>query len=198
MEGIPVIVRTLHAFEQALEWDGIVLVLHEEHFGIWERIVEKHPIGATIQLVKGGEERSGSVSNGAEKVPDRDDAIIAVHDAVRPFIRPERIQRLMEEAGKYGNAVPSLPLKESLRRVERDGTNEAVDRSAFRTVQTPQCFAASTLKEALNSPYRAGSTDEASLVDTNGTSIHLAEGDPENIKITDQLDFRIGRSLVRG
>ena len=102
----------------------------------------------------------------------------------------------MSEAERYGSAVPSLPLQESLRKIERDGTNEAVDRSEYRTVQTPQCFRVSKLKGAMDKPFSREYTDEATVMEANGEAIHLSEGDPENIKITTPLELKIAEAIL--
>lgn len=148
------------------------------------------------ELVNGGEERYHSVKNGLKAIPDQGSAVVAVHDAVRPLVSPELIRRTMEDAASYGNAVPSIPVRESLRQVATDGTNEAVDRSGFRSVQTPQCFDLKRLKQAMEASYEEKFTDEASVMESNGERIHLVEGDAANIKITERIDLEIGNALL--
>lgn len=195
--GIPIVVRTLNAFQKAYRWDGIYLVLHPGNFEEGERILAEHPLPDPPLLVKGGEERYHSVQNGLKAIPDQGDAIVAVHDAVRPLVSPELIQRTMEDAASYGNAVPSVPIRESLRQVSTDGTNEAVDRSRFRAVQTPQCFELGKLKQAMESSYELSFTDEATVLENHGGSIHLVEGETGNIKITERIDLQIGTALLQ-
>jgi 2-C-methyl-D-erythritol 4-phosphate cytidylyltransferase len=176
---------------------GIILVMAPEHNELWERAKRANTLGKEPIVVDGGKERFHSVRNGLEKVPDRSDTIVAVHDAVRPLVRPEHIERLMEEAEKEGTAIPTVPLNESVRRVENNGSSRAVDRNSLRAVQTPQCFVASKLKAAMDLDYRSDFTDEANVVEANGEDVHLAEGDPENIKITTPRDLRIGEVLMQ-
>jgi len=195
--GVPILIRALKAFQEALRWDGIHLVLHPESFREWERTLRSHPMQDPPELVKGGEERFHSVKNGLKALPDRAKAIVAVHDAVRPLVAPELIGRVMKEAASQGNAVPSIPLRESIRRVAPDGTNQAVDRSGFRAIQTPQCFELNQLKQAMEAPYATTFTDEATVMESYGEAIHLVEGDPVNIKITEQLDMQIGAGLLQ-
>ncbi len=195
--GTPLLIHTLRAFEEASEWDRCVLVLHTSSFREWEEILATHSTSLVPDLVPGGEERFQSVQKGVDELDPGENSIVAVHDAVRPLIRPERIRNLMEEAETYGNAVPCVPLQESLRKVERDGSNEAVDRSNFRAVQTPQCFRGDLLKKAMEKPYHEAYTDEATVVEALGEQIHLSEGDPENIKITSPQDLRSAELLLK-
>ncbi len=195
--GVPVLIRTLKAFQEALRWKRILLVLHPENFRDWERTLRAHPMQDPPELVKGGEERFHSVKNGLDALPDRANAVVAVHDAVRPLVAPELIERVMKEAASQGNAVPSTPLRESIRRVAPDGTSRAVDRSGFRAVQTPQCFELSKLKRAMEAPYARKFTDEATVMESYGEAIHLVEGDGGNIKITERLDMEIGAALLQ-
>lgn len=188
--------RTLNAFQKAYRWDGIYLVLHSQSFGEWEQILAEHPMKEAPELVNGGEERYHSVKNGLKAISDQGSAVVAVHDAVRPLVSPELIRRTMEDAASYGNAVPSIPVRESLRQVATDGTNEAVDRSGFRSVQTPQCFDLKRLKQAMEASYEEKFTDEASVMESNGERIHLVEGDAANIKITERIDLEIGNALL--
>jgi 2-C-methyl-D-erythritol 4-phosphate cytidylyltransferase len=194
---VPILIHTLHSFQRASDWARIILVMDPGHIERWERVKQTHPLEKEPLVVDGGKERFHSVRNGLEKVPDRSDAIVAVHDAVRPLIRPERIEGLMKEAEEKGSAIPTIPLQESIRRVESDGSSRAVDRNSLRAVQTPQCFVASKLKAATEQEYRSDFTDEANVVEANGEDVHLAEGDPENIKITTPRDLRIGEVLMQ-
>lgn len=171
--------------------------MNPDHFDLWETYSQEHELPENLQLVEGGEERFFSVKNGLEMVPEHSDALVAIHDAVRPLIDPKRIERLIEEAAVHGSAIPSIPLRESVRKVEMDGSNQAVDRSSFKLVQTPQCFLAKKLKKAMKQDYSSKFTDEASVVEANGEPVHLAEGDPQNIKITTQMDLRIGEALMQ-
>ncbi|MFB6257742.1 MAG: 2-C-methyl-D-erythritol 4-phosphate cytidylyltransferase [Flavobacteriales bacterium] len=195
--GEPVLVHTLRAFEEVFESGKLVLVLAPDDVEFWKKLLEEHPLKNPPSLVLGGTERFRSVKNGLEALPVEKEALVAVHDAVRPLIRPERIRVLLSEAEEYGNAIPSVPLRESLRRVEKDGTNESVDREAFRAVQTPQCFHLSSLKNAMEQEFDPPPTDEASVMDGQGHPIHLAEGDPENIKITEPMDLSFGAALLQ-
>jgi 2-C-methyl-D-erythritol 4-phosphate cytidylyltransferase len=195
--GTPLLVHTLQAFQDAMEWDELLLVLHPTMMADWERILEEYPLSMVPRTIAGGEERFHSVRNGVREIPEKEGSLVAVHDAVRPLVRPERIRNLMEEAELFGTAVPTVPLKESIRQVEGDGTNEAVDRSHYRVVQTPQCFRSNSLKAAMERPFNSEYTDEATVIEAHGEAIHLSEGDVENIKVTTPLDLRIAEGILK-
>ncbi|MBL4655707.1 MAG: 2-C-methyl-D-erythritol 4-phosphate cytidylyltransferase, partial [Bacteroidia bacterium] len=94
-----------------------------------------------------------------------------------------------------GNAVPFVPLKDSVRFL-KDDENRAVDRSKYVKIQTPQCFDVKQLKSAYEQQYQADITDDASLVEALGVDINLVEGDPENIKITYPEDLTFAEALI--
>ena len=85
---------------------------------------------------------------------------------------------------------------DSLRCVKEDGKSEIIDRSRIRLVQTPQVFHADILKKAYETEYKATFTDDASVVESMGTEVHLVKGEVTNIKITTPLDLKIGELLV--
>lgn len=122
--------------------------------------------------------------------------MIAVHDAVRPLIRAEKIREWFEEAEQKGNTIPVVPLKESIRKLDEDGAGKAMDRSTLRAVQTPQFFQLERLREAMEMEFRADFTDEASVMETFGQTLHLTEGDPDNIKVTRPIDMKLAELLL--
>lgn len=122
--------------------------------------------------------------------------MVGVHDAVRPLIRPERIREWLEEAEQKGNAVPVVPLKESIRQLDEKGAGRAMDRSTLRAVQTPQFFRLERLREAMEMDFRTDFTDEASVMEAFGESLHLIEGDPDNIKVTRPIDMKLAEVLL--
>ena len=119
---------------------------------------------------------------------DDKNALIAVHDGVRPLISNQLIHRVFNGAATNGNAIPVISIQESLRKVE-DTKSHFVDREAFKIVQTPQCFKAEQLFPAFEADFHNSFTDEASVVENSGHEIHLVEGESMNIKITTPVDL---------
>jgi 2-C-methyl-D-erythritol 4-phosphate cytidylyltransferase len=121
---------------------------------------------------------------------------VGVHDAVRPFVSRETIERLCEHIKTHAAVIPVAGLKESLRKRTSTGT-EAVDRSQYMNVQTPQCFHVSLLKSAYELPFNETVTDDASLVERLGEEICTVIGNDENIKITTPLDLVLATHLIQ-
>ncbi|PUZ24795.1 2-C-methyl-D-erythritol 4-phosphate cytidylyltransferase [Chitinophaga parva] len=195
LAGKPVLAHTLQAFAQAYEDLEIILVLPAAHFAQAATILQHFPDAGRVQVIAGGETRFHSVKNGLDQV--KDDAVIFVHDGVRPLVTPALIRRCYEAALQHGSAIPVIPVKDSIRVLQENG-NAAADRERFRIVQTPQTFTAAVLVPAFERPFDPLFTDEASVVEMAGHAIHLVEGDPENIKITQPHDLVIAEALLRG
>ena len=121
---------------------------------------------------------------------------VAIHDGARPLIDPVDIKRLFIVAEIEGNAVPVIPLTESLRQV-KDTQSEIVNRTKYRLVQTPQIFPAEKLKKAYETGYDPCFTDDASVFEAAGNNVHITEGNPRNIKITRPDDLLIAQALLR-
>ena len=125
------------------------------------------------------------------------EGLIGVHDGVRPFVSPAVVEAAYRAAEKYGAAVPALPVADSLRLLQPDGSSRPVDRSLMRRVQTPQVFRADWLRAAYGQAYREEFTDDASVVEAAGHSVALVGGNPENIKLTTPWDLQVAEMLCR-
>ena len=189
----PVLMHTLNVFYEALPDFHLILVIPEEHFSFWESLCLKYNYIKPFLLVKGGTSRYQSVKNGLVLVPE--DALVAIHDGVRPFPGIEMIQRVFKHAEENGNAIPVMPLNDSIRKIE--GTeNMAVDRSLYRLVQTPQCFHAKLLKDCYQKTTTDAFTDDASVLDAFGIKINFIDGENGNIKITRKEDLSYAEFLL--
>ena len=146
------------------------------------------------RIADGGETRFHSVRNGLALVDD-EDAVVAVHDGVRPFVSHDVISRCFDMAAAGKAVVPVTGVIETLRLVEHNGMSVTVPRDSYRLVQTPQVFPAQMLKEAYSAGYREEFTDDASVVEAMGQSIELTEGNRENIKITTPFDMVVAEAL---
>lgn len=183
----PILMRTIQAFYDALHTAAIVVALPSSHIPLWEALVEKHDFKVPHTVVCGGATRFHSVKAALEKVPS-DTSIVLVHDGVRPLIRKEVIDRVVEAAVKYVAVIPVIPMAESIRHKEGEFT-KAQDRADFVVVQTPQAFGYSLLKKAYAQEWNSRFTDDASLVESLGEVIYTVDGDVDNIKITTSIDL---------
>lgn len=193
LAGKPVLLHTLEHFHHYDPLMQIILVLADEHRAHWQEILKIHPLTFPVRLATGGQTRYQSVSSGLSLVPD--DALVAIHDAARPVLSRQLLDRCFQHADKFGNAVPVIPVQDSIRRQEGEHTVQ-VNRSHYFLAQTPQCFHAVLLKKAYEKGYLPTFTDDASVLEDAGHIIHTVEGDPENIKITWPSDLQIAEVLL--
>lgn len=195
--GKPVLMHTLEAFERAIPGIRIVLVLPKDQQAFWRELCEKHAFTLVHTIADGGETRFHSVLNGLRALAGIDDegAIVGVHDGVRPFVSGEVIRRCFAAALEHGAVVPVVPVVETVREIDGDGTR-TVDRSRYRLVQTPQTFQLPLLLRAYEQPYRDAFTDDASVVEALGYPVTLVEGNRENIKITTPFDLTVAEALI--
>jgi 2-C-methyl-D-erythritol 4-phosphate cytidylyltransferase/2-C-methyl-D-erythritol 2,4-cyclodiphosphate synthase len=196
--GRPLLDRTLSAIVASARVDGIVLVLpptFPEEGKKSYRSVEK-----VLAVVDGGEQRQDSVRNALTAVPEEAE-IILVHDAVRPFVSQELLERCVEIARERGAVVPVVHVRDTVKQWEREeGTLRTRDRSELMLAQTPQGFRAGILRDAYKKAKEEGmqGTDDASLVEGAGYPVIPMPGEEANIKITIPEDLRMAEGLLRG
>ena len=191
---LPVILHSVLAFTKFDPSVHVVIALPENYFALWNEICEKHVYKYPHTLSKGGDTRFQTVKRALKLIPD--DRIVAVHDAARPLVSESTIERGFRDAFTFGNAIPVIPVSESVR--WSDGRkNQRVDREYLRIVQTPQVFDASLIKRAYNRITDDSFTDDASVLEAMGETIHLFEGNRENIKITYPDDLLVAEALMK-
>ena len=177
-------------------------MLHPGYFDLWDILAADLPEDLRkikVELVCGGRNRLESVKNGITRIdPGKGaESLIAVHDAARPLVSKDLIKRGWEAARKTGAAIPVVAMTDSIRHLTHHGS-EALDRSRYVRVQTPQVFYGDLLKEAYDRILLPEMTDDASVVESGGKDIALYDGDEENMKITNPLDFKIAELLLQG
>lgn len=155
--------------------------------------------GERLQLVAGGATRADSVRAALDALDPRC-AIVLIHDAARPFVAPETIDRVIEIAAEAG-AVPAVPVTDTLKRVDpaTGRVMETVDRSGLWRAQTPQAFPREMLEQAydaVGAAARSGFTDEAALFEAAGFPVRLVRDSVSNIKITTAQDFLVAEVLA--
>lgn len=191
--SLPILMHTiarLHAFDSNAQ---LIVTLPGAFISEWQQLCNHHSFAIQHTIVAGGIERYHSIKNALKMCTGQ---FIAVHDGVRPFVTDELLSRLFQAVSTHKAVIPVMPVNESLRHVADNGTNIAVERAAYRVVQTPQVFEADLLRLAYETPYNRSFTDDASLVELLGQSIHLVAGTAENIKITQQMDLVVASKLL--
>lgn len=192
--GKPMLYHTLKQFLTALPDLKIILVLPEAHIAAGQEVIDAWFDYSRITIAIGGNTRFQSVKNGLALVKD-ENAIIAVHDAVRCLVSSRLIIECFDTASNVGTALPVLPCTDSVR-ILTDDTNEFFPRANVKLVQTPQVFHSKIIIPAYNIEYKEKYTDEASVVDAFGMQLQLIEGDDENIKITTPKDILMAEYIL--
>ena len=144
LEGKPIIIYTLEQFKRFDPDMDVVLVLAQKHRKLWETMAITHSDISRIKLATGGVTRFHSVRNGIQEIEN--DVVVGIHDAVRPFVSMETMERCYSTAYKTGSAIPVIDMDESVRMIKSDQSSVHMDRSALKRVQTPQVFRAEMIR----------------------------------------------------
>jgi len=191
----PLLAESVERLE-ASEWvDAIVVVAPPD----WEEpsilVAEEVAAGKVVACVTGRATRLDSVRAGIEEVPD-DAAIVLVHDAARPLLPLDVVDRVLAPLGEgFDGAVPGLPVPDTLKRVEGDAIVETVSRDGLYTVQTPQAFLAEPFRRALEG-FSGEATDCAGVVEANSGRVAVVVGDRRLVKVTTSADLALVETLL--
>ncbi len=191
--GKPVIVHTIEKFLLFDPGIELIMVINPSYLNTWDKLAGKYNLTKNCKVTPGGKTRFHSVKNGLMFV--RHESLIGIHDAVRPLISVETIRNLYKQAAIYGNAIPAVPVNETVRETF-GSSNRMIDRSTLKLIQTPQVFLYSIVNKAYETIYSSDFTDDASVVEKSGVDLNLIDGDFYNIKITTPEDIEIAKSLL--
>ncbi len=189
----PLLAESLERLE-ASDWiDSIVVAAPPD----WEEpvilLAEELGCGKVAEAVTGGETRAASVAAAVAVVPD-DAAAILVHDAARPVLPEEVIERVLTALNEgWDGAIPVLPIADTIKRVEADRVVETVAREGLAVAQTPQAFVAPVLRGALSDDE---ATDCSALVEARGGRVKVVPGDPLLIKVSEPGDLEAVERLL--
>lgn len=193
LQGKPVLWHSIQAFLSAFTDITILLVLPKNSMEEGILLRDEFPENARIQLTEGGHTRFQSVANGLKLVTEP--SIVFVHDGVRCLVSQELIQRCYEQACAKGSAIPAVTATDSIRMVV-DEEHHVINRNHVRIIQTPQTFQSQLLLAAFQQPMEDAFTDEATVVESNGDTVYLIEGDYNNIKLTRPIDLVIAERIL--
>ena|SRR5665213_1053437 len=195
LNGKPVLMRTLEAFDRSAAKPRVILVLAANQQSYWEQLCAEYNFNLPHQVVDGGETRFHSVKNGLDVIENSEEGLVAIHDAVRPLTSIQIIDSAYKAAAEYGNAITAVKSRDSIRQLKNNGSI-SLDRDGIYLVQTPQTFRLPLIKRAYNQPYSNIFTDDASVAEQAGVPIHLIEGSYQNIKITFPEDMTIAETFL--
>jgi 2-C-methyl-D-erythritol 4-phosphate cytidylyltransferase len=202
LEGSPVLIHTVRKFAASPYVAEIVVAVRSEDTDwVGEMLAAEFPT-RRVRVVEGGDSRQESVEKALAHI-DPDTDLVAVHDAVRPFIELETIHKVFEEAAETGAAIVGVPAVDTVKQVSR-GTNhvrirETLPREKLVMAQTPQVFRQDLLRRAFEMARVDGfvGTDESSLVERMDVEVSVVMGSDRNIKITKPGDMDLAHLFFR-
>jgi 2-C-methyl-D-erythritol 4-phosphate cytidylyltransferase len=191
---VPILVATLRVLARTRGLAGIVVAVPEAHVAATRRLLARMRLPRIVEVVAGGADRQESVWRALQRVPERAERVL-VHDAVRPFIDPALVERVLA-AATGGAATCGVPVRETVKRVKDGAVEGTIPRDGLWLTQTPQAFTRALLWEAHDKARRDGfvGTDDAVLVERLGTTVAMVPGLPGNLKITTREDLQTARS----
>ena len=195
LQGEPMIVRTVRAFQECDAVSEIVIVTRPDLILPITGLTREMP--KVKAVVVGGSSRQESVSLGLNALSSKV-KLAAIQDGARPLITWQVIDRTIRAANTYGAAAPAIPVKDTIKVVEGRIVKNTPDRATLFAVQTPQVFDFDLLRGALKKAEAEGAavTDDCSAVELMGMSVKIVEGDERNIKVTTPLDLKIAEMLL--
>ena len=204
LEGVPVLVRTIQAFMAVQRVATITLAIRaSEREQVATQLAESG-LAERVRLVIGGDHRQDSVQNALRTLNAQADDIVLVHDAVRPLIDVATVDRTIDTVARHGAAIVGLPAVDTIKQVERtaDGAivTSTIPRERVGQAQTPQGARFAMLRQAF-AEAEADSfqgTDEASLLERAGFTVHVVLGSAANFKITQPGDLELASYYLRG
>lgn len=195
IQGVEVVRLAALLFAQHAYVDEIVLVAGESNLPAMEKLFEQYPLPKPLVIVQGGSSRMASVYRGVQACGPGT-GLVAIHDAARPFATAGLVARTIEAAAQTGGAAPALPVTDTIKRVDEDGTIlRTPPRSSLRAVQTPQVFLWQLYREAMEAvplPDYPDITDDCMVMERFGRPVRLVEGEHTNGKITIPQDLTEG------
>jgi len=197
--GEPVIAHSIRAFERATSVSEILVVAREQRHDEIGKISSRAGFKKIRAIVPGGERRQDSVQAGLDRI-DREANYVAVHDAARPLITSNQIERAFGQCRVHGSAALAQPVNDTLKRADADLlVVDLVDRHQLYAMQTPQFFERKIIEEAYRGVYAENAcvTDEVSAVERLGHKIALVLNDDFNFKITYPRDLPVADFILR-
>lgn len=194
LDGEPLIVKSVRAFQQADVISEIVIVTREDL--LMQVTGLCRGFDKVRAVVAGGKDRVASVQNGLNALSDKV-RLAAIHDGARPLITGQVIDRVVRAAHAYGAAAPGVPVKDTVKVVAGGVVSSTPDRKTLQAIQTPQVFDFDLLRGALKQAIADGAqiTDDCSAVERMGMSVRIVEGDERNMKVTTPMDLLTVRLL---
>ncbi len=195
--GVPVIARTLRAFERCDIVKKIIIVTRAEDINQMQNVAENYLITKVTDIVEGGADRFSSVMNGI-KMLSSEDTYVLVHDGARPLVSDRVIKDVYSAVLEHGAATCAVPLKDTVKFIGDDGFGISTpDRSTLCAVQTPQGFVKELYLECVKNTDNTSFTDDSSVFEAAGKKVFITKGDYNNIKITTPEDIIVAEAILK-
>lgn len=197
--GMPVLARTLLAFERTAAVGAIVVAARPEAIEAVKELGRTYGVTKLTAVVPGGDTRARSCLAGVLAAPPEAE-LIAIHDGARPLVTEDVILDGLWTAYRHTAALPAVPVRDTVKQAWDGVVTATPDRSTLYAAQTPQCFQADLIRAALTDAAASAPevTDDCLAVERIGGKITLSRGSEENIKITTPLDLKIGELILQG
>ena len=197
--GLPIIVRTLKAFEESEKINEIIVVAREDELSVYTEYKEKYKLTKISAVISGGETRQESVLRGFEAISDKSE-FVAIHDGARCLITPDKIDSVLAETYRTGAATAATRATDTVKRANsKNYITETLERSELWLAQTPQCFKTELYRAAayIAKEENFTATDDNALAEHIGYDVKLVDCGSENIKITTPCDLAIAEVILR-
>lgn len=201
MGGMPIVARTISLFQETTFVDDIYVITPTQEIPYCRtEIVERYGFTKVRDIVPGGAERQHSVLNGLRALDGTpDDAVVLIHDGVRPLVTRHILEHAVATAREYDGALVAVPAKDTVKIVHDGIVTDTPSRDTIWLAQTPQAFRYGVIRAAHEMADAEGflGTDDASLVERMGNEVRVVLGDYRNIKITTPEDLVLAEAFLK-
>jgi 2-C-methyl-D-erythritol 4-phosphate cytidylyltransferase len=195
IDGVPLLARTLAAFEACPAVNEVVVVANEENLTRARQLIEERGLRKVTRLCLGGVRRQDSVWEGLQQLAGCD--WVVIHDGTRPFVTAEMITQGLAEAREHGAAIAAVPLRDTVKMVNPDRlVRSTPNRSDMWIIQTPVVFRFALIVTAYRQAFGEVS-DDAMLLERQGQPVRVYQGSYDNLKITTPEDLELAQAIAR-
>ncbi len=196
--GLPVLVRTLKAFQLCGGVSNIILVASKENLLSYQKLCDDYMLSKVTDICEGGANRQESVLCGIKRLKDSDEQVL-IQDGARPLVNEEIINRVINGLSDYSAVTPVVKVKDTIKQIDENGVVvKTVKRDNLAQVQTPQGVHVREYLSLLEKSDLSTFTDDVSIFEAAGVSVLTVEGDYKNIKITTPEDVVVAEAFLKG
>ncbi len=194
--GVPVIIKSLRAFEACERISNIILVVKTEDLFKMQMLCEEYNISKLGDIVCGGDTRQDSVLKGFARI-GKDCKKVLIHDGARPLVTKDIIYSVIDGLENFSACAPAVKVKDTIKQIDKSGkVLRTVEREDLVSVQTPQGVIVGEYLNAIKNIDVSGFTDDTSIMEAAGFSVGVVEGSYKNIKITTKEDIALAKSFL--